>query len=214
MLFLIFSVIYNITGNRNKKTKLQTLTRYFLNERIQEGHGHCSVEDSIASLKLTQCKLANNLYFGDLVMSGIQEQLKKHVELGNPNFATSMLRHTTRMEKTAQVISTEDLSKKYEFFTYKNKKSCIPEKINYVSENSHDNIIRRLCNTSMQYTLNIAHIKITASQYEEDEVGIFKTVDSWVRQVYENTAMPGLSIVIFSGQGSSSGCCFIDVKRL
>lgn len=57
------SVIYNITGFRSKSSKLSTLSREFLNEKIQESpHGHCSTEDSSACMKLVKLKLANSKY--------------------------------------------------------------------------------------------------------------------------------------------------------
>jgi RNA exonuclease 1 len=56
------SVIYNITGNRFRKTKLALLAQRFLGEEIQQGEeGHCSVEDSATCMKLTQLKLANGM---------------------------------------------------------------------------------------------------------------------------------------------------------
>jgi hypothetical protein len=57
------SVIYNITGDRSRKTKLALLAQRFLGEEIQQGtQGHCSVEDSSTCMKLTQLKLANGIY--------------------------------------------------------------------------------------------------------------------------------------------------------
>ncbi|PSN57628.1 hypothetical protein C0J52_05431 [Blattella germanica] len=54
------SVIYNITGDRWRKTKLALLSQKFLGEKIQQGHqGHCSIEDSSSSMKLVLLKLAN-----------------------------------------------------------------------------------------------------------------------------------------------------------
>lgn len=57
------SVIFNITGIRSKRTKLVTLSREFLSEKIQESpHGHCPTEDSSACMKLVKLKLANSKY--------------------------------------------------------------------------------------------------------------------------------------------------------
>jgi len=43
--------------------------REFLGEEIQNSNaGHCSVEDSRATMKLAKLKLANNLNYGDMVM--------------------------------------------------------------------------------------------------------------------------------------------------
>lgn len=212
---MICSVIYNITGHRTRKSKLQTLSRYFLNERIQEStQGHCSIEDSLASIKLAQHKLANSLCYGDVVMSGVKEHFKKHPELGNANYATSMLKHTTRMEKTAQVIGVEETAARYKYYTSKGSKNYDANKINFAVEKSNNAVIKRLCDTSMQYTLNVAHVKISDEELAADQSSVLQTVDDWVKRVYEHTAVPGLNVVIFGGRGSGSGCCFIQLRRL
>lgn len=55
------SVIFNVTGDRYRKSKLSYLSKHFLNESIQESsHGHDSVEDSSASLRLVQLKLSES----------------------------------------------------------------------------------------------------------------------------------------------------------
>lgn len=36
-------------------------------------------------------------------MSGVKDHFNVFPELGDPNYATSMLKHTTRQDKTAQV---------------------------------------------------------------------------------------------------------------
>lgn len=55
------SVIYNLSGERWRKPKLQTLASDFLNLEIQTGNkGHDSAEDSISSLKLVQLKLSKS----------------------------------------------------------------------------------------------------------------------------------------------------------
>jgi hypothetical protein len=51
------SVIYNINGERKRKTKLKTLYEMFLGGKIQDGFGHDSVEDAASALKLVQLKL-------------------------------------------------------------------------------------------------------------------------------------------------------------
>lgn len=53
------SVIFNTSGERWRKPKLQALAWQFLGLRIQGNEcGHDSAEDSISSLKLVQLKLS------------------------------------------------------------------------------------------------------------------------------------------------------------
>lgn len=200
-----------MTGERGRKTKLKMLTKEFLGENIQEGHhGHCSTEDSLASLKLVQLKLTKHLYYGDAVMSNVQDQIRQHSELGNPNYATSMLRHVTRMDKKASVTALENIAEKYSYFTYKDN---LPEsnKISFTSATTNNDVLDKLCASIKNFSLNIGHVKLGDSR-QNRECG-YKEVDSWIQKVYEQSGMPSLNIVIFNGGSeATNGCCFLKIK--
>jgi hypothetical protein len=66
------SVIFNLTGGRDKKTSLKNLTSQFLKERIQQD-SHNPVHDAIASIKLVLLKLRQGLEFGDVIINGIPD---------------------------------------------------------------------------------------------------------------------------------------------
>lgn len=115
-----------IFGCRYRKTKLQTLVREFLGERIQESKsGHCSTEDSMASMKLVQLKLANSVDYGDAVLLGRcdMEILKmgvenrqnghKSVKTELKKYATSIFKHVTKDKKTAAVVGNEEVMNEY-----------------------------------------------------------------------------------------------------
>uniref|UniRef100_A0A1I7XIG2 Exonuclease domain-containing protein n=1 Tax=Heterorhabditis bacteriophora TaxID=37862 RepID=A0A1I7XIG2_HETBA len=58
-------VAYNLSGSERMKTSLKNLMSLFLGETIQDGSGHCSVEDSWAAMRLIKMKLQNGLIFGN-----------------------------------------------------------------------------------------------------------------------------------------------------
>lgn len=209
------SVIYNITGDRTRKTKLQTLAREFLSERIQEGRGgHCSVEDSLASLRLTKHKLAHDLHYGDAVMANVATHVRHHPELGHPHYATSMLKQTTKQDRTALIVSLEEITSRYNYYTFKDELKRT-KKVNCVAEKNNQQIIKKYCELAKQYSMNIAHVRFTDSQVEKDDTKIYKQIDKWVQEIYEATVLPGLCIVIFGGKKQyGNGCCFITIKRL
>ncbi|KAK9502825.1 hypothetical protein O3M35_011525 [Rhynocoris fuscipes] len=65
------SVIFNLSGERMRKTKLKVLAAEFLGEQIQCGTtGHDSIEDSSACMKLVHEKLKHCIEWGDAVISG------------------------------------------------------------------------------------------------------------------------------------------------
>lgn len=211
------SIIYNITGDRRRKTKLQTLAREFLSERIQEGQGgHCSHEDSAASLKLVKLKLTKDVAFGDAVLGDMSMQIRHHPELGHPNYSTSMLKLITKMDKTAQIIGSETIVNKYSQCTFKGIKKN--KKIRCVTDNSNEVVIKSLCDSLAvkQFSFNIAQVDLTDANSDGDVESMQKTskqVDSWVKDIYERLASPGLFVVMFGGQNDMcNGCCFIALK--
>ncbi|KAJ8958109.1 hypothetical protein NQ318_006038 [Aromia moschata] len=209
------SVIYNITGDRSRKTKLQVLAREFLSEKIQAGHqGHCSTEDSLACMKLVQLRLRKHIYFGDAVMGGVHQELRAYPDMGTSQYATSMLRQCTKVDKTASVVGLADIAQRYKF--YVDKGESAPDKnISCSAEKSNKEVVRRYCESLSRHSLNIAHVRVPEASLEENgNCGkAFKTVDKWIRQVYEETGDSSLVAVLFGGQKQGNGVCFLQLKR-
>lgn len=207
-----YSVIYNITGERSRKTKLQTLSREFLSERIQESKsGHCSIEDSLASLKLTKLKLSHSICFGDAVLSGFEDQLRKHPQLGTTNYATNLFKQTTKIDKTTSISSLEGVKRKYEICTYK-KEDEVNQRIKFNSLKTNEEVIDKMLEASNQCSLNIGHI---VNLSENNFVDFLKKVDKWSRKIIETTSTPGLNLIVFNGsKDGGNGLCFIKLKRL
>ena len=91
------SVIYNLSGIRQCKTGLKALAARFLEHDIQAGvDGHCSVEDSIATLRLVKLKLSQTLDFGDNVLSAGKYGISKEVQYSLP-FASYCLTKDVKM---------------------------------------------------------------------------------------------------------------------
>lgn len=212
---LLYSIIFNITGDRTRKTRLQTLAREFLSEKIQESRkGHCSTEDSIASLKLAQLKLTKSITFGDAVLGGIENEFRCYPEMGNRNYATSMLTQVTRMDKSASLTALDDVCAKYKFYVDKGSETKQDSKIKFFSESSNKDVVKKFCGSLLQQSLNIAHIRIPENQLNTmNATQTMKTVDQWIQDVYNHTAAPGLCIVIFGGQKEGgNACCFIQMR--
>ncbi|KAK9882941.1 hypothetical protein WA026_023869 [Henosepilachna vigintioctopunctata] len=208
------SIIFNITGDRTRKTRLQTLAREFLSEKIQESRkGHCSTEDSSASMKLAQLKLKKSICFGDAVLGGIENEFRTYAELGSRNYATSMLKQVTKLDKSASVTALEDICSTYKYYVDKGTEGQEHNKIKFYQEKTNGDVIKKFCKSVLQQSLNIAHIKIPENQLLTNITQTFKTVDQWVQDIYNHTAAPGLCIVLFGGQKEGgNGGCFIQVK--
>lgn len=208
-----FSIIFNLTGDRSRKTKLQTLSREFLKERIQEGRrGHCSIEDSAACMKLVKLKLQKSLYYGDAVMGGIEEHFNrqkcKEPKTGTRNFAMSLLKHVTKFDKTACVVAVDDISSKYQHFTFKKQENeASSPKIHIQTESSNKAVVEKTIENAGKYSLNIAHIRA-----EKDSLKTFSNIDKRAKKLFESMPTPGLCMVVFGGQKEANGLCFVQVK--
>lgn len=205
------SVIYNLTGDRLRKTKLQTLAIQFLSEKIQTGHqGHCSTEDSLACMKLVQLKLKHHTYYGDAVMNNVAGDLRHHPEMVSSHYATSMLRQCVKMDKTANVIGVNEIAQKYKFYVDKGENVNI-KNITCTTENSNKNVIKKFLESMLEYSLNIAHIRISEEHLQN--TNIFKKVDRWVEDIYLKTSNSSLLAVLLGGQNQGNGVCFLKVKN-
>ncbi|XP_060534927.1 uncharacterized protein LOC132707200 isoform X2 [Cylas formicarius] len=206
------SVIYNITGDRARKSKLQTLAQEFLNETIQSGHGHCSNEDSLACMKLTQLKLKKHLYFGDAIMGSIFTEQRAYPDIGTSSYATSMLRQCTKMDKTASVVGVDDTADKYKFYVDKNVTREVTN-IACTSETSNRGVVKKFCENLNRYSLNVGQIRIAETELDNSNKA-FNTLDKWIGEVYACAEMPTLLAVMFGGQkDGGNGACFLQLHR-
>ncbi|XP_065342545.1 uncharacterized protein LOC135941164 [Cloeon dipterum] len=96
------SVIFNINGERKKKTKLKTLYKMFIGGNIQEGkQGHDSVEDAAAALKLAQFKLTKSPDYGDAVLGfDLAKYNAQHGEGGNKEKLDAILEEEEPADQT------------------------------------------------------------------------------------------------------------------
>lgn len=114
------SVIFNLTGDRNRKSKLQLLAKHFLQEEIQVNKaGHSSIEDSTACLKLTKLKLSKDIYFGDLALESkrsifenktiIHSGIARNADANaSSNVKTPIFSHALKRQKRSVIITTQN----------------------------------------------------------------------------------------------------------
>lgn len=89
------SVVFNVSGIRNKKPKLSLLVESFLGEEIQQQeYGHCPVEDATATMKLVQLKLAKGFRFGDALTGD------DSVSLPECQLSASIFNQTAKADKS------------------------------------------------------------------------------------------------------------------
>lgn len=172
------SVIFNLTGDRNRKSKLQLLAKQFLEEDIQiDSTGHSSIEDSTASLKLTKLKLSKDIYFGDLALQSKKSiyENKQIINSGIANSAetdanvkTPLFSHAVKQKKKSAIITTHNSHVDLKKFYSKNQFNILSHETN---ENEHHGIrhhkettikkvIKKTREIAIENDFNICHFNI------------------------------------------------------
>lgn len=164
-------------------------------------------------MKLVQLRLRKHVYFGDAVMGGIHNEIRAYPDMGTSHYATSMLRQCTKVDKTACVVSTGDIAQRYKFYVDK-AEDAEKKNVTCTSAKTNKDIIKRYCESLKQHSLNIAHVRIPDDHFEGNyNCKVFKTVDKWIKEIYEASGNSSLLAVLFGGQKQGNGVCFLQLKR-
>lgn len=182
------SVIFNLTGDRNRKSKLQLLAKQFLQEDIQiDKAGHSSVEDSTACLKLTKLKLSKDIYFGDLALQTKKSvyESKKIVESGivvnddsnsTMNVKTPLFSHAIKRQKKSAIISTDKCNVDLKKFYSKNEFNALsvesPEHdhgIRHHKEKTVKKVIKKAREIAIDNDFNICHFNVFEDLIDESD---------------------------------------------
>ncbi|XP_049874071.1 RNA exonuclease 5 [Pectinophora gossypiella] len=214
------SLIFNFTGERTRKPKLKALAKEFLNEDIQSGkNGHCSVEDSVTSLKLVQLKLSRSMEFGDAVHTNRQQYKQNIVNKleTKPEVALSIFNHMIEQKKTSLVIGCDDITGDYHTYLTQAKESLSaqfkknkPKKVKLNTVDGAEEVISRLSEAATEYNFVMAHLKLEVNS--ENECEQMKTIDKWVETAWNSMLQSALCVVVFGGTTDENGVGMINVK--
>lgn len=183
------SVIFNLSGDRNRKSKLQLLAKHFLEEDIQvDKAGHSSVEDSTACLKLTKLKLSKDIYFGDVALQTKKSlyESKKIIESGIAkngednsaiNIKTPLFSHAIKRHKKSAIISTEKCNVNLKKFYSKNQFHALsPDEstlhdhvIKHHKESTVKKVIKKAQEIVIDNDFNICHFNVFEDLFNEND---------------------------------------------
>ncbi|XP_055383588.1 uncharacterized protein LOC129613506 [Condylostylus longicornis] len=217
------SVIFNLTGDRKRKSKLQVLAKEFLGEVIQKRiEGHDSIEDSKASLKLTKLKLLNSLDYGDIVLMRKKEQ-NKAKKLGEMNISNNFFAYVSKVEKRATIISAKEIPSElkneldghYKINSDDTETHPLQNKVHYYVTDGNKAAISKAKEVVYDNSLTICNVNIAPQQLELSKVEkTMENIDKWIRKIHECVSSNGLFIVIIGGSpGSTSGVAMIKIKK-
>lgn len=213
------SLIFNFTGERSRKPKLKTLARELLNEDIQLGQkGHCSKEDSIASIKLVQLKLKKSIEYGDAVHTNRQKYKEKYCKMvTSEEYAFPIFNHMIEQKKTSLIVGCDDITGDYHSYLSQAKESLStqlkkgkPKKIKLNTVDNHEEVISTLIQSVNDYNFTMAHIKLEIN--EDNAMENVRTVDSWIKTIWDKTPCSSLFVVVFGGTLKDNGVAMAQVK--
>lgn len=223
------SIIFNLSGDRRRKSKLQTLSLEFLQETIQKNPlGHDSIEDCSASLKLTKLKLANGIDFGDAILANRRRFYERAAESAtkaatdtesvatNPTTSTA----TTNQKDRSTVVVTADETNNIDYQTLINKKfvtvnssissggdddnsnnSLSPQtNIKILRNNTNKLAVETTCQEVINHALTLTHLQVDDKSLRDEKIEkTLKKVDRWIGSIWAHIAPRGLFIVLLGG---------------
>ena len=184
------SVIYNISGDRGRKTKLKTLSHMFLGEDIQteETKGHDPKEDAIAAMKLVLLKLEKGYDFGDAIQDNVNlDQSIKATEM----VSTSIFKEIKEKEKKITVVASQPILDGYEKYWTDDEGS----NVTLTQTENRKESIEKACNAAFSHDLTLCHVDLNGL---EDAKKLSKT-KKWTKKVWEHTSTNGLFVTVWTG---------------
>ncbi|CRK93430.1 CLUMA_CG006966, isoform A [Clunio marinus] len=233
------SVIFNVTGDRNRKTKLKELAKCFLGEKIQTGfEGHDSIEDSKTSLRLTKLKLSKDIYFGDVALISsksfpkddgkiISTGIVNETNVNTPQVATNMISQAMRRRKKSAIITTYKSDLNLEKFYSKNQFDVLQNEtdgqdfhgINHIKETSAKKVVRRTQELLMDYDFSLSHFNVDdfhtdlSSDGSDSMEKLIPQIDTMIENLWNNVSCNGLMVVILGGhEKNPNGVTMVRVK--
>ncbi|XP_071574836.1 uncharacterized protein Rexo5 isoform X1 [Temnothorax nylanderi] len=229
------SVIFNLTGDRYRKTKLQILAREFLGESIQDSKaGHCSTEDSKASMKLVKLKLSNSVDYGDAVLLGDRSMKVLKMETDNEKtkralqkteikkYATSIFSHITKNKgTTAAIVGNDEVMSEYSKYLTNSSLNVMDDEsfakddqVRLVIADNNKHAVDRTSEIVLEHAFVLCHVKLREEQLKDEQIEeTFRAVNKWIHRVWQCSAINSLACVIFSGQNNTAnGSCFLNIK--
>lgn len=213
------SVIFNISGERNRKPKLKTLAREYLNQDIQSSKkGHCSVEDARTALQLVQLKLSKHIEYGDAVHTN-REKYKERVRkmVTTQEYVLPIFNHMIEKKKSSLVVGCDDITGDYYSYLTQAKESLSaqfkkgnPKKVKLKTVDDTEEVISTVTEAVKEFNFTMAHLKFEMK--DDDEQGKIQAIDKWINTIQENLPQSSLFVVLLGGTVTDNGLAMISCR--
>lgn len=226
------SVIYNLTGERRRKTKLSVLSHLFLQQSIQTNKGgHSPTEDAIATMKLVLLKLKHGYSYGDAILGGqvptltdsdrvptIGESGEGPV-INNTGYVTNLFSTISKAERKATVIGVADSLEEYRCQAAK-----VPSRPFTVLEvKNNKQVVEQGCQQAISHDFTLLHLdlrdRLGANIEKEKHQRHLHKLDKRISRLYAAVAPRSLVVVIMGGRDETgdvldptNGACLVCIK--
>lgn len=192
------SVIYNLTGDRRRKSKLSALASFFLNKEIQTGgrKGHNPEEDAKAAMSLVLKKLEQGYHFGDVLLGGQvpnldQDGLYVVEEKEEFQLVSTITRTVNDNEKTVGLAVSSTCSALYDQFP--NFRADVKT---FETGADYKEVLERAKTLALDHNLSITHVDLTTTTTAAKAC---RRADRVCRELYRYTSTNGLFVAVLAG---------------
>lgn len=210
------SVIFNVTGVRKRKSKLQTLASRFLDQSIQRHvGGHDSVEDSLASIRLVQLKLRHSLEFGDEILMQ-KKRLNEILRMANgDSIKNNLLGQVSQRDKCTAIVHTGPMHAGVKEIC---SKATVDDKLKTIvclETESNKETVKKAREIALEHALTITNLNIEADKFQLDKIDdTVGKIDKWIGKLWKSVAHNGLFVVLFGGsEDCPSGLLQVAIKK-
>lgn len=233
------SCIFNTSGDRNRKSKLQHFVKIHLGEDIQKSkEGHSSIEDSTYSLKLTKLKLSKDIYFGDVALQTKRNIIERESYTGivvnsdvpppEKQITASLLSNAMKKCKKSAIVTTHRSDLELGKFYKKNQYDMLRKAgedddhgIKHHKESTAKDVIKKTQEIIMTNDFNLSHFNVFEDHIHEggapsDEniATLIPKIDKWISKLWSNVASNGLFVVLFGGhEKNTNGLSMVRIKN-
>lgn len=178
----------------------------YLKERIQmKRTGHCSIEDSLASMKLVQLKLRKSFLYGDKALCG-------RFVYNESNCALNIFGLLTKRNKTVTIVGEDEVCQEYQSLI---RSEDSDKSLSFLKKETNEDIVEKMMKPLDDHHVIVGHIHIENEDFNEDnKTKTIKYIDESIQKIYQRLKYSGLLCVIFSSsENKGNGVCFVQIKN-
>jgi len=212
------SVIYNITGERRRKSKLSVLAHLFLNKQIQTGGkaGHNPEEDALAAMNLVLLKLEKGYEFGDVLLGGqVPEMTEEGVNVvpensfdKKQNLMTSIFKTAKQQERTVAIVADATSMEEYDKFP-----ALIEEAKLVKRGESVDEVLEMGCDNAVEHNMTICHANVGEEMEGMDSEKVMGRVKKIAKKMFGFVSQNGMFVLILGGTKDQNAMVSIALNK-